>query len=300
MDFEKEVLELKPDIFFVNTDGYSLAKEEFCRRNGIELRVSQRLPHSGLPARSTTALRSECRIPYRVELGGGWLDNPKVNSLHPGPVIVMSIQPDLEFNKRSGMATSSHQTAVRLWQNAIPEGDRQKLAYTLFCVDNPPGSEHISGSQDQLGICLPGINKLNYDNGYWPVSIESLTDSETLKYVQEHLYLIALPARGSNYSPFEGMQLTAEYAAEMAEATQRIWDAIKRRDTAAWGRASSDFLTAQCNMFPKMMTPEIRKTIEYYREQTCGMKITGAGGGGYLVAIAEKPLQNALKVRGIL
>jgi mevalonate kinase len=30
------------------------------------------------------------------------------------------------------------------------------------------------------------------------------------------------------------------------------------------------------------------------------MKITGAGGGGYLVAIAEKPLQNALKVRGIL
>ena len=30
MDFEQDVLELKPDIFFVNTDGHSPAKEDFC------------------------------------------------------------------------------------------------------------------------------------------------------------------------------------------------------------------------------------------------------------------------------
>ncbi|MBO7742119.1 MAG: hypothetical protein J6S21_06145 [Victivallales bacterium] len=49
-----------------------------------------------------------------------------------------------------------------------------------------------------------------------------------------------------------------------------------------------------------MMTPEIRRTIEYYRPLTCGKKITGAGGGGYLVAVSEKPLENAVKVTACL
>jgi len=58
MDFEKEVVALKPDIFFVNSDGYSDEKAAFCRAHGIELVVSKRIPSPGLPARSTTALRN--------------------------------------------------------------------------------------------------------------------------------------------------------------------------------------------------------------------------------------------------
>lgn len=57
MDFVKEVEALKPDIFFVNHDGYSEEKAEFCRTHGIELVVADRVPSVGLPARSTTAIR---------------------------------------------------------------------------------------------------------------------------------------------------------------------------------------------------------------------------------------------------
>lgn len=57
MDFVSEVDALKPDIFFVNSDGYSEEKAEFCRARGIELVVAERIPSPGLPARSTTALR---------------------------------------------------------------------------------------------------------------------------------------------------------------------------------------------------------------------------------------------------
>ena len=57
MDFAKEVEALRPDIFFVNTDGFTPAKQEFCDRLGIRLVVSRRIPHGSLPARSTTALR---------------------------------------------------------------------------------------------------------------------------------------------------------------------------------------------------------------------------------------------------
>lgn len=57
LDFVKEVEALKPDIFFVNHDGYSDEKAEFCRTHGIELVVADRVPSAGLPARSTTAIR---------------------------------------------------------------------------------------------------------------------------------------------------------------------------------------------------------------------------------------------------
>lgn len=57
LDFVKEVEALKPDIFFVNRDGYSDDKAEFCRAHGIELVVAERVPSAGLPVRSTTAIR---------------------------------------------------------------------------------------------------------------------------------------------------------------------------------------------------------------------------------------------------
>ena len=296
MDFAKEVEALKPDVFFVNTDGYTPAKQEFCDRLGIRLVVSQRIPYRGLPARSTTALRQECTIPYRLELGGGWLDQPMVSKLSPGPVLVVSLEPEMEFNHRSGMATSSRQKAIELWHTAIPEGDRVQLAHTLFCVENPPGTVNVAGSQDQLGMLLPGFNKLNYDGDYWPESIESLCDEETLRFLEEHIYLLGLPLRRDGYSPYEGMTLQAAGAAALAASTQAIWEAVKSRDVVAWGRATTASFQAQLAMFPKMMSPEMEAAIERYRGVACGWKITGAGGGGYLVLISEKPIPNAIRV----
>ena len=297
MDFAKEVEALKPDIFFVNTDGFTPAKQEFCDKLGIKLVVSQRIPHGGLPARSTTALRQECTIPYRVELGGGWLDQPFVNKLCPGPVLTLSIEPETEFNHRSGMATSSHQKAVELWHTAIPEGDRVQLAHTLFCVENPPGTVNVSGAQDQLGILLPGFNKLNFDNGYWPVSIESMTDSATLEFLETHLYLVALPLRRDGYTPFANQQVTAEGVKRLASATEAIWSAVKAKDVKTWGRATTASFEAQIAMFPAMMSPEMAETIEQYRDVAWGWKVTGAGGGGYLVVVSERPIENALRIR---
>ena len=61
MDFVSEVDALKPDVFFVNRDGWSEEKERFCRERGIRLVVAERLPAEGLPARSTTAIRDWLR-----------------------------------------------------------------------------------------------------------------------------------------------------------------------------------------------------------------------------------------------
>ena len=296
MDFEKEVRELKPDIFFVNTDGYTPAKETFCKELGIELIVSKRIPQRGLPPRSTTVLRRECRIPYRVELCGGWLDQPMVNSIVSGAVIVMSIEPTMEFNDKSGMATSSRKKAVELWQTDIPVGDREQLARMLFCVENPPGIKNISGSQDQLGILLPGLNKLNYKNGFWPVSIESVHDADTLKFIAEHLYLIQLPQRKFDYDVMADTHVNPESASKLAAATEDCWRAMKARDVKGWGQATTRCFEAQLEMFPNMLTPEVESAVNEYRTHVCGWKMTGAGGGGYLLLISETPVMNAIKV----
>lgn len=296
MDFEKEIRELKPDIFFVNTDGFTPAKERFCKEHGIELIVSKRIPQKGLPPRSTTALRSECRIPYRVELCGGWLDQPFINSIHPGPVIVMSIEPTMEFNDKSGMATSSRKKAVELWQTELPAGDPVQHAKTLFCVENPPGTKNISGSQDQLGILLPGLNKLNYDNGYWPVSIDSVNEDKILDFVERNLWLIQLPPRENGFDIFSGKNITESAVRQLADSAEKSWEALLACDAKQLGVQMTRCFEAQISLFPNTVTSEIIAAVEQYRSVAAGWKLTGAGGGGYLLLVSEREIPNAIKI----
>ena len=57
MDAEPEIAEIRPAFYVVNEDGDQPPKREFCRAHGIEFVVLQRVPHAGLPARSSTELR---------------------------------------------------------------------------------------------------------------------------------------------------------------------------------------------------------------------------------------------------
>jgi cytidyltransferase-like protein len=57
MDAEPEMAEIQPTYYVVNEDGDQPEKREFCVAHGIEFVVMKRLPHAGLPARSSTELR---------------------------------------------------------------------------------------------------------------------------------------------------------------------------------------------------------------------------------------------------
>ncbi len=57
MDAEPEIDHIRPRYYVVNEDGDKPEKREFCVDHGIEYVVLRRIPHAGLPARSSTDLR---------------------------------------------------------------------------------------------------------------------------------------------------------------------------------------------------------------------------------------------------
>ncbi|MBR5476298.1 MAG: adenylyltransferase/cytidyltransferase family protein [Bacteroidaceae bacterium] len=297
MDFAEDVKQLKPDIFFVNSDGYTPEKKRFCEANGIELIVSTRIPEAGLPTRSTTALRQECNIPYRIDLAGGWLDQPYVSKHHSGAVLTICIEPDYDFNNRGGMSTSSRKAAIEMWHVNIPDGDRETLAKMLFRFENPPGSPYVSGSQDAIGIVMPGLNRLNYDGDYWPSSIESVKEKEILNFIEKNLWLIPLAPREQKYDVLAKTDISAEKVVTLAQAADECWQAILDCDIDRWGKACTASFDAQVQMFPYMISEHVRKAIEEYKDLVKGYKITGAGGGGYLVLINDKPIDKAIQIR---
>jgi cytidyltransferase-like protein len=297
LDFEEEIKKLKPDIFFVNSDGNSTLKEQLCKELGIQYIVSKRIPHENIPARSTTAIREECRIPYRIDIAGGWLDHPNVSRLYPGPVLTVSIEPDYDFNDRSGMSTSSRKKAIELWQVNIPQGDREKLAKTLFCYENPPGSQYISGSQDSLGIVMPGLNRLYYDGSYWPSKIESVLDDDVLTWVETHLKLVPLYPRHNNYDVLANTNFTKESAKKLSDAAENCWKAILSKDIQKFGEAVRNSFEAQIAMYPNMVCDDIFEVLDKHKHQALGWKLSGAGGGGYLIFVSDKPIENAIQIR---
>ncbi len=296
LDFVEEMKAIQPDIFIVNEDGNIPAKQDLCAEWGIEYIVLQREPHANLTPRSTTTLRQLQRMPFRIDVAGGWLDQPWVSRHHPGPVLTISLEPTIEFNERSGMASSTRRTAIDLWGPRLPAGDPAKVAYILFCCDNPPGTTEVSGSQDAIGLVFPGLARADYEGGYWPTRIDSIHDEKVLRFIEDALYLVPLGPREAGFSVLSGTRIDEAGAKALADAANACWEAMLRQDVAAFGQTVRASFEAQIAMFPNMIVPSIPKLIERYRDQALGWKVSGAGGGGYLILVADHPVENALRV----
>ena len=298
MDFEEDMRILKPDIFIVNEDGHSPEKENLCRELNIEYKVLRRVPHANLPARSTTALRSSRPIPYRIDIAGTWIDQPYVSKYHPGAAITASIEPTIEFNERSGMATSTRKKAIELWNDHLPLEKPEKLAKTLFRYDNDPGTVEVSGSQDSIGIAMPGINKFFYDKGkYWPSRFDTITDPDIIGWLEERLCMVTLWPRPVGFNVLSDTYINEENVRSLTEAAETAWEGLLAKDIKKFSKGFLDSFHSQIRMFPKMLTPEIKKIIEQYQGKAKAWKLSGAGGGGYLILISEEEIPNSFRIK---
>jgi len=296
LDFSEEIKRLRPDIFIVNQDGNIPQKQKLCEEESIEYVILNRLPHEDLQIRSTTSLREIDQMPYRIDLAGGWLDQPFVSKHHQGSVITMSIAPTLEFNERSGMSTSTRRKATELWGNRLPNDDPEKIAKILFCCDNQPGVSYISGSQDSIGIVYPGLARSFYNGDYWPAKIENNIDGTILDFIEKSLYLKPLGPRSSDYNVLDEINIDYKRAQNLAVAADKTWNSLLSKDIRGLGNAIRESFEAQVSMFPNMLTSDIKKFINQHKDKALGYKLAGAGGGGYLVIVSETSIPDSVKI----
>lgn len=300
MDFVETVERVKPDVFVVNEDGGSETKRQFCAERGIEYVVLQREPDAGLEARSTTSIRTSVKpqLPYRLDLAGTWIDQPYVSKYGAGWAITISLEPTIEFMERGGMSTSTRNAMKKIWPYNLPNYDPEKLAKLVFCFENEPEKGgHISGAQDAIGICIPGLSRHYYDNHYWPEKIETIHDEEILSWLENHLCMIPMFPRPEGTSVVEGCKIDAAGVKALSTAADKCWEAILKRDLKAFAEAFQASFEAQTAMFPAMLSNGVEEWIERYKEKALAWKLSGAGGGGYLALVCEVPPVEAIRIK---
>ena len=347
MDFVPTLDIVKPDILVVNSDGGNDDKRRVCQELGIEYVVLERVPHTveeiaghltpcltrgrdeggavTLPARSSTALKkTESQIPTRLDLAGTWIDQPYVSCFAPGWAITISLEPTFEVRERCGLSTSTRNMIKKIWPYQLPNMDPEMLAKLVFCFENDPERSDgiISGAQDAIGICIPGLCRHYYNNRFWPEKIETCQDETVLSWLEAHLVMIPMEPRRPGCSVVEGKDITEAKVKALAKAADDCWQAILARDLPAFAAAYKASFNAQTAMFPGMITPtEIAEIPCQARDEdrdekgvgcvtphsglepespiqaainrwskvsgVLAWKMPGAGGGGYLACVVE-------------
>jgi hypothetical protein len=75
-------------------------------------------------------------IPNRLQLAGGWIDQPFIsrhNPKPPGSMVVVQIEPDFRPMDRSGIASGTRAVAMKLWKGKLPNRPPAELVRTLIC-----------------------------------------------------------------------------------------------------------------------------------------------------------------------
>ena len=320
IDFLPTLDIVKPDIFVVNAEGGSDTKRQLCEERGIQYIELQRTPAEGLQARSSSSLKAALStqqedstqnsglktqnsvIPTRLDLAGTWIDQPYVSMHHPGWAITISLEPTFDVRGRCGLSTSTRNMIQKIWPMKLPKMDPEMLARLIFCFENNPEREdgHISGAQDSIGICVPGLCRHYYDNNFWPKKIESTNDEMTLRFLEEHLVMVPMAPRKPGCSVVEGKDITENKVRALADAADACWKAILSRNLENFAAAYKASFEAQVAMFPGMVTPiyidypeqdnrYIADTIAHYSaiDDVLAWKMPGAGGGGYLALVVK-------------
>ena len=292
LDFLPTLDIVNPDVLVVNEDGGNDDKRRVCEERGMEYIVLQRTPQEGLTARSSTDLKkTESQIPTRLDLAGTWIDQPYVSHHAPGWAITISLEPTFEIRERCGLSTSTRNIIKKIWPYQLPNMDPEMLAKLVFCFENEPErvDSFISGAQDSIGICIPGLCRHYYNGRFWPERIKTCQDEAVLRFLEEHLVMIPMEPRKPGCSVVEGEDITKTKVQALAKAADDCWQAIMNKDLQVFAKAYMDSFNAQIAMFPRMIQGCVQSVIDTWSKVpgVLAWKMPGAGGGGYLACVVE-------------
>jgi len=245
-------------------------------------------------------------IPNRLQLAGGWIDQPFVsrhNPKPPGSMVVVQIEPDFRPMDRSGIASGTRAIAMKLWKGRLPNRPLDDLVQELYEVENR-GKAEPSGSQDMIGLIYPGVNRLDYDyrvrGGVFTCHIESCNRPQVARWLSRVLHLIPVEPRPDGYSPLGIKNLEPKWVARLGQSGKDCYDAIVRMDAQALGASLNLNMKCWETLLPHVVQhPTLRvdllPILKAYQKQYLGAMYSGCG-GGYLIVVSEQPVPGAFQV----
>ncbi len=260
---------------------------------------------TAVPPTSASLQRAIGKLPYRLQMAGGWIDQPFVSEANPEPpgsMVVVSMQPSVRYMERSGMATGTRRVAQQLWGDQLPT-DRPPdvLVRELYQAENE-GQADPSGSQDMCGLIYPGISRLDYDaaveGGWFPSHIESTSDPEVVAWLERVVHLVPVGGRPDGYDPLLTRNLDPAWVARLGACGAACYDAIVAMDLVALGESLNENSLAWRAILPNVYEHDTIKTdlwglLTAYMTDYPGAMQSGCGGGYIIVASDEPPAGSA-------
>jgi hypothetical protein len=246
------------------------------------------------------------RIPYRMALAGGWIDQPFLSRLNPEPpgsMVVVQIKPTCEFMDRAGMATGTRKVAREIWNDELPRRSRSELVRELYAAENN-GRPDPSGSQDMVGLVYPGISRhdfdFRHDGGVFPSHIESCNDPHVARWLEGVLKILPVGPRPPGYDPLGEKRLEPSIIARLGKTGRDCYDAILRCDIRALGASMNACVECWAQLLPNVLRHPVIKTdlvalLRSYQAKYPGAMFSGCG-GGYLYVVSEEPVPNSFSI----
>jgi len=261
-------------------------------------------PASPTPGGRGRAIES---LPYRLQMAGGWIDQPFVSSRNPEPpgsMVVVSLLPTVPYMDRSGMATGTRIAAQALWGGSIP-ADRSpdSLVRELYTAENA-GLAEPSGSQDMCGLIYPGISRLDYDasvdGGWFPAHVETTCDPAVVTWLERVIHLVPVGERPPGYSPLGVKRLDPAWISRLGASGRACYDAILAMDLHALGESLNECSLAWGAILPQVfehptITIDLRGLLARYAARYPGAMYSGCG-GGYVVVASEEPPDGSARI----
>jgi hypothetical protein len=246
-------------------------------------------------------------IPYRLALCGGWIDQPFVSSLDPSPpgsMTVVAVEPDFRFMDCSGMATSTRKIAAELWGKRLPDRPPAELVRELYAEENR-GKADPSGAQDMVGLCYPGITRMDFDpkveGGVFPSAVESCEDEAAIAWIERTIKIVPVASRPKGYSPLGVKRLDPAWVRRLGASGRDCYDAILARDLRGLQGSMRECMLAWEALLPKtlrhpLVAVDLVGLMEHHRARYGGAMYSGCG-GGYLFVATEASVPGSFGFR---
>lgn len=215
----------------------------------------------------------------------------------------IEIHHDGDLPKMTGLGTSSSFTVGLLHALHVLRGEfrsKMQLAREAIHVERDRCGDHV-GSQDQVCAAFGGLNHIRFaPNDEIAVEPVSLPSARLKEFEDSLLLFFTGFSRYSSDVAGEQLLNISRKQQELSEMAAMVDEGLALlatgRDLSDFGRLLHESWRLKRSLSPRVSSPEIDTMYDLaLKAGALGGKITGAGGGGFLLVFVEPDRRQAVR-----